>query len=578
MNRSGVWSGASMRTKILVPFVLIFAFSILLGTSYFIHVVSGMTASNIERELHNLSRIVSEDLSRQEQRIIFHAQSMAETKKLADQTLNTSQVRLLQIQELQALQSEKIRFLGIYSKDLSRDDPLYPLVKKGLRGIRVTALIETRRQEGVLLNLVGAAPVPDEDGVHDVILLGTVLDHDFLQDIRTRTGAEIALFDGQGRAVAGTAGDLAEIRKVFETAWAQPGPPVNSGLNDRSLKSIEISGRPYKAVLVPLMVNDQRAGAMALMAPTSAFASALRLLMIEAVVYAACIIVGMSLLYLLVVRGITTPLKALEGASRRIAAGETFEAVAGSSTDEIGTLARTFNRMAAALQNRERELRLTAEEARGKTEELNSILDHMTEGVAVQNRDHVIEYMNRAAVQAFGSSIGKKCYHVFYARTEPCHPCSVEEIIIKKNPLYHYSTLDHAGRYYEIIAQPLHDLDGETKVITLRRDVTERMRLFEQEKEMQRKIQEERLAAIRQVVVSIKHGINNSLTAIFGALAFLKEVNPPLPEDARETLLLLESEAKKIQDIVSKLSRITDPVVTEYMDDITMIDLDRSSE
>jgi len=112
----------------------------------------------------------------------------------------------------------------------------------------------------------------------------------------------------------------------------------------------------------------------------------------------------------------------------------------------------------------------------------------------------------------------------------------------------------------------------------LRRDVTERMRLFEQEKEMQRKIQEERLAAIRQVVVSIKHGINNSLTAIFGALAFLKEVNPPLPEDARETLLLLESEAKKIQDIVSKLSRITDPVVTEYMDDITMIDLDRSSE
>ncbi|PIV82918.1 MAG: hypothetical protein COW52_11015, partial [Nitrospirae bacterium CG17_big_fil_post_rev_8_21_14_2_50_50_9] len=186
--------------------------------------------------------------------------------------------------------------------------------------------------------------------------------------------------------------------------------------------------------------------------------------------------------------------------------------------------------MSAALQNRERELRLMAEEARNKTEELNSILDHMTEGVAVQNRDHVIEYMNRAAVQAFGSSIGKKCYHVFYARTEPCHPCSVEEIIIKKNPLYHYSTLDHAGRYYEIIAQPLHDLDGETKVITLRRDVTERMRLFEQEKEMQRKIQEERLAAIRQVVVSIKHGINNSLTAIFGAMAFLKDVHPPLPE------------------------------------------------
>ena len=255
MNRSGVWSGASMRTKILVPFVLIFAFTILLGTSYFIHVVSGMTASNIERELHNLSLIVTEDLSRQEQRIIFHAQNMAETKKLADQTLNTSQVRLLQIQELQALQSEKIRFLGVYSKDLSRDDPLYPLVQKGLRGIRVTALIETKGPEGILLNLVGAAPVPEEDGIHDVILLGTVLDHDFLQDIRTRTGAEIALFDREGAAVVGTAGGLAEIRKAFQKARVQPGTPANSGLNDRSLKSVEISGRPYKAVPVPIVVN-----------------------------------------------------------------------------------------------------------------------------------------------------------------------------------------------------------------------------------------------------------------------------------------------------------------------------------
>ena len=115
-------------------------------------------------------------------------------------------------------------------------------------------------------------------------------------------------------------------------------------------------------------------------------------------------------------------------------------------------------------------------------------------------------------------------------------------------------------------------------MITLRRDVTERMRLFEQEKEMQQKIQEERLAAIRQVVVSIKHGINNSLTAIFGAMAFLKGVHPALPDDARETVLLLESEARKILDIVSKLSRITDPVVTTYVDDITMIDLDKSAE
>ncbi len=218
------------------------------------------------------------------------------------------------------------------------------------------------------------------------------------------------------------------------------------------------------------------------------------------------------------------------------------------------------------------------EEVRNTTEELNAILEHMAEGVVVQNQDHVIEYMNRAAVQAFGSHIGKKCYHVFYERTEPCHPCSIEEIILKKKPLYHYRTQDHSGRYFEIIAQPLHDLDGTTKVITLRRDVTERMRHFEQERQMQKKIQEERLVAIHQVVVSIKHGINNSLTAIFGTIALLKELTSTLPEDARETVFALESEAGRILNILSKLSSITDPVITTYVDNITMIDLDKSSD
>lgn len=578
MNQSGIWSGASIRTKILVPFVLIFAFTILAGTSYFIYVVSGMTAYNMERELHSLSLIVSEDISRQEQRIIFHAQSMAETKKLADETLNTSQVRLLQIHELQALRSEKIRFFGVYGKDLSRDDPLYALVQKGLRGLRVTALIQASGPEGISLLLAGVAPVPEDGGARDVILLGTTLNNDFLQVLRTRTGAEIILFNHEGKAVAGTPGSLAAISKEFKGEWMQSLFSTGAGSKPGIFKSVKVSGTPYKAVIAPLLVNYQRAGAVALMVPTGKFMEARRLLILQAMIYALSIIAAMSLLYLFIVRGITTPLKSLERASKRMMQGEPAEEVIIPSADEIGTLALTFNQMSESLQNRERELRITAEEARNKTEELNSILAHMTEGVVVQNRDYVIEYMNKAAIRRFGDHIGKKCYNVFYARTEPCHPCSIEEIIFKKKPLYHYSMQDHEGRYFEIIAQPLHELNGETKVITLRRDVTERIRLFEQEKEMQQKIQKERLAAIQQVVVSIKHGINNSLTAIFGAMAFLKGINPDLSGDAMETVLLLESEVKRIQDIVSKLSRITDPVVTEYTEDISMIDLDKSGE
>jgi signal transduction histidine kinase len=578
MNRFFDRLNLSIRTKIQIPFVLIFVLVILLGTFYFIHIVSEMMNSNIARQMKSLSLMVSEELHHQEQRIVFHAQNMAETKKLADQILNTNQVRMLQVQELQALRSERIHFQGLYGRDTAEDDPMFPLVQKGFRGLRITALTKIQEAEGTSLHLVGLAPVPGPDGVTEVILLGTVLNRIFLQDLSRRIGAEIVLFDHDGTAMVGTIGQLPSLQKILTREWVQSSLSGESDSQGGILHSIEIIGAPYKAVVAPLVVNYQQVGAFALMVPIREFMEIRRLLIIQALTLGLVIVVLMSFFYHLIVRGITTPLKELEQASQRMMKGEPVEAVVSSTSDEVGTLARSFNEMSGSLLNREKELRLIAKEFENKTKELDSILKHMAESVVVTNQDYEIEYMNKAAVESFGSHLGKKCYKIFHDRSEPCHPCSIDEVIHKKRPVYQYSSEDHEGRHFEVIAQPLPDMDGSIKVMTLRRDVTERIRRFEEEKMIQKKIQDERIAAIRQVVVSIKHGINNSLTAIFGSLELIKTEGVSLTEQEKVMLQLLESETKKIQDIVSKLSRITEPVVTEYMDDITMIDLDRSSQ
>ncbi len=571
------WRKASIRTKVLIPFLAIFVISMLLGTYYFLHVVLQLIESRIEEQLHTSASRITEELFQQEQRILHHAQNMVEIKLLADQTPDTNQARLLQIHELQALRTGSIRFLGVYGKDLSSADPLRPLVQKGLRGLRLTGLIRREAPAGLSWHLVGVAPVPAPQWTVEVVLLETVLDRSFLEEVGRPFGADIALYDRQGALMAQTLYETRDTEVANLKSWVKSTAPLPAETRLLMPEMLDVGGTPYKAILAPLTFNYEPAGTVAIMIPVKGFLSTQALVIGQALAYAMIIIVAMSLLYLLIVRGITVPLKALEKGAERMMAGAPVEIIETRSGDEVGTLTRTFNEMSRSLQHREKELRVKAREFKNKTEELNAILEHMADSVVVLNRDYRIEYMNRAAVKAFDERVGEICYDVFYGKDEPCHPCSIDEILRKKRPVYQYSSADPRGKHYEVIAQPLHQVNGEDKVITIRRDITEQRQRAAEKRKMEKKIQQERLAAIQQVVVSIKHTVNNSLTAIFGSLELLKREDCPLSDKEREIVGIIESESDKIKSVVSKLSTITDPVVTHYTEDVTMIDLDDAS-
>jgi two-component system, OmpR family, phosphate regulon sensor histidine kinase PhoR len=96
-----------------------------------------------------------------------------------------------------------------------------------------------------------------------------------------------------------------------------------------------------------------------------------------------------------VARRLTRPLASMTGAAVAIAAGEEPPAITHSSSDEMGDLARAFNRMAAQLRER---LALLEQER----EKLETVFESMTEGVVAVDQDERLLHLNQAAREMLG--------------------------------------------------------------------------------------------------------------------------------------------------------------------------------
>ena len=108
---------------------------------------------------------------------------------------------------------------------------------------------------------------------------------------------------------------------------------------------------------------------------------------------------------------------------------------------------------------------------------------------------------------------------------------------------------------------------GSTVVIV--RDISERKRAEEVT------VRAERLTAMRQIVVTVCHEINNPLTAVLGYAQWLQTREGPLPSGIRDALERIEIGAKSIGNVVRKLYDIEDRPVP-YAGGTTMIDINGS--
>jgi len=168
----------------------------------------------------------------------------------------------------------------------------------------------------------------------------------------------------------------------------------------------------------------------------------------------------------------------------------------------------------------EEELKQSKDRYRQMAQEMNAVLNGITDNITLQDTELRIIWANEAAALSVDMSpadlIGKHCYTLWQKRKSPCGDCPVMKSLADN--LEHegiQSTPD--GSLWEIRSYPLKDAEGTMRgAIEITKNVTERKIL---ENELQRR---EKLEALGLLSGGIAHDFNNLLTVILGNVSLAK--------------------------------------------------------
>jgi len=89
----------------------------------------------------------------------------------------------------------------------------------------------------------------------------------------------------------------------------------------------------------------------------------------------------------------------------------------------------------------------------------------------------------------------------------------------------------------------------------------------------QRLVRAERVAAIGEVAITIRHEVNNALAAIIGEAGLLRESNAPLSPDDRKGVETILEMGNRVAASLKKLSSLDDAPTREYLAGVRMVDL-----
>lgn len=114
------------------------------------------------------------------------------------------------------------------------------------------------------------------------------------------------------------------------------------------------------------------------------------------------------------------------------------------------------------------------------------ILASLGDPCTIVGRNFSVLYENEAALQLWGSTLGKKCYTAYHDRQSRCESCHAEEVFtdgkIHKNEKI--ANINGSERHLEITSAPLRDTTGTiTAVVNITHDVTIR-KMTEKGKEL----------------------------------------------------------------------------------------------
>ena len=192
------------------------------------------------------------------------------------------------------------------------------------------------------------------DHVSEMLLLtGFALNRPVLERLKPILDADVITFTQAGEVVVSTLEGPADSGLASLVRSALPTQVTSEGKGP-VMKDLTYAGRPYKVAYRALGTPPD--AIVAIVVPTSDVAAATRAIAWTIAAIAAVMVILVAVVSQLIARSITAPIQRLVEVTRQLAAGDRTARAEARSGDEISTLARAFNDMAAELRTSEERL------------------------------------------------------------------------------------------------------------------------------------------------------------------------------------------------------------------------------
>jgi signal transduction histidine kinase len=265
-------------------------------------------------------------------------------------------------------------------------------------------------------------------------------------------------------------------------------------------------------------------------------------------------------------RGIGKPLQQLTDGARLLAEGTSGTRVPVSSSDEVGELASTFNRMADELEQRKTSLLSTLDELRHSRLEIldernfkESILESISSAIVTFSPDGLLTSINATGRHFFGNQI---CVDTHYRDVFKGWDDMTErtERVLANGSGYGRQPLQverpNGMSHFEVGFFPI-GKDAERGLTVTMRNETEKEKLRE---EMMRL---DRLASLGKLSAGIAHEVRNPLTGISLLLDDLHD-RAHTGSDDQQMIKKAVNEIDRVERLVNALLNYSSPARAEF--------------
>jgi two-component system phosphate regulon sensor histidine kinase PhoR len=369
----------------------------------------------------------------------------------------------------------------------------------------------------------------------------------FAERVARPAVARVTLIALDGRVVADSERTPEGVASMENHAGRPEVRAALAGGLGRDVRRSTTIGAPLIYVAAPVTNAGRIVGVLRLAAPVEAATPAYESLRAVMLTGGAITLVVALAIGLFVAGRVTRPVVEMQDVARQMSEGNFEVRASVRSPDEIGTLGRSLNAMAARL--REKIGDLEREQAKA-----TAVLDAMVEGViATDGHDHIILINERARVLfGLGRARADRLPLLEVIRNVDLHDVLGESRLAADGTVVNreVKVSEPSERVLQVHAVPLRFTGEARGVVMVLHDITELRRLEQVRTEF---------------IANVSHEIRTPLTAIHGYLETLLDGALEEPENARKFLEIVFRHTER-------LGRLTDDLT-----DLSNIELGRIS-